>query len=226
MQTIYKLILVGGSSVGVLLSALLLGMQGAAGSASLGMYIDDAAHVRVGDTIKVNVYCTPTSSRVKAFECKLRFDKTKLNALQVTEGDFFKPYQTFFNAGTIDNPNGRIVNIYNLIVGQGYKETNGIVFNVTFNAIHTGYVNITFYDVGITNETQYIQNYAVNYTNLFIYSRYDINWDRTVNVQDIIQAANRYGQTGTPGWIDEDINNDGKISVLDLVLIAVNYGAY
>ncbi|HVQ00730.1 MAG TPA: hypothetical protein VMT57_04375, partial [Candidatus Thermoplasmatota archaeon] len=68
--------------------------------------------------------CSPARP-VKGFELKVAFNPTYLKVDNVTEGDFFQGYSTFFNNGTIDNQAGTIINVYDLIVGQGNVTTNG-----------------------------------------------------------------------------------------------------
>lgn len=213
----------GVGAVAVVMGALLFGMQGQAGATTLNVTIP-AGTYRQGDTINVSILCTP-ATYVKAWECKLMFNKNVLNAIQVREGSFFSGYQTFFNAGIIDNAQGRIVNMYDLIVGPGNVTVANAIITITFQAVGYGSSNISLYDVGITNETMYIPSSFTN-ASIFIYSPYDMNVDKTVNIQDILDVANHYGETGAPGWIKEDINKDGKVKVLDLVLVSTHWGAY
>lgn len=50
--------------------------------------------------------------------------------------------------------------------------------------------------------------------------------DWTVNVLDLIRVARKFGQAGfPPGSIPEDINKDGKINILDIILVVVNIDA-
>lgn len=48
----------------------------------------------------------------------------------------------------------------------------------------------------------------------------DVNCDGRVNVLDMVLIGQRWGETGTPGWIREDINGDGCINILDMVLLS------
>ena len=48
---------------------------------------------------------------------------------------------------------------------------------------------------------------------------YDINMDGTVNKKDFISLKKHYGETGQPGWIREDVDNNGIIQILDSILI-------
>ena len=47
----------------------------------------------------------------------------------------------------------------------------------------------------------------------------DANGDGVVNVLDMILIAQHWGETGSSGWIPEDVSKDGAISVLDMVMI-------
>lgn len=177
-----------------------------------------------GQTFTVTVYCSPTRP-VKSYEFKVNYDKNVVKALSVTEGNFFSGYQTFFSPGIIDNTNGNIKNIYNLIVGAGTVVNPGNFVIITFEALNYGLVNITLTNLGVTNETAYI---PVTLTNgvVNIYSSYDMNLDRTINLLDLMDVASYYGQTGAPGWIKQDINKDGQIKVLDLVILSAHWGPY
>jgi hypothetical protein len=210
-------------SVAVVIGILLFGTQGQAGVTTLTVNVITGEY-RQGDTINVSIVCVP-DSYVKAWECKLNFNDNVLNAIQVEEGNFFSGYDTFFNAGIIDNNNGTIINMYNLIMGQGNVTGVGTLVDITFHAVGCGLSNISLYDVGVTNETMYVLSEFIN-TSVFIYSQYDMNCDQVVNLQDIILVACHYGETGEPGWIPEDVDEDGEIRIIDLVLVLLHWGEY
>ena len=115
----------------------------------------DKTVTEIGQSVEVLIKCHPTSP-IKAFEFKVKFNSTLYRAEAVTEGDFFSGYQTFFNAGIIDNEAGTIINIYNLIVGQGNITKDGTLVKITFTCLQVQSSPLVLYDVGLTNETQYI----------------------------------------------------------------------
>ena len=51
---------------------------------------------------------------------------------------------------------------------------------------------------------------------------YDVNGDGIVDYEDLRCIDDHYGETGTPGWIPEDVNKDGIINVLDSTLVSNN----
>jgi hypothetical protein len=189
--------------------------------------VNESGIYHIGDTMIVSISCNPNGKWVKGWECKLNFNKNVVQATAVTEGNFFKPpYTTFFNPGIINNTQGKIINIYNLVVGSGNVTANKYLFNVTFTVIGYGYSNISLSNLGLVNETQYITEVTLNNASLFVYSPYDLDNNKIVNLQDILSVSNHYGETGTPGWIIQDVNKDGQIRILDLVLVATHWGPY
>ncbi len=113
--------------------------------------------VNASESFMVTVDCLPDQP-VKAFELKIRFNPSLLQATSVSQGDFFSDYETtFFNPGVIDNVAGTIVNIYDLIVGPGNVTTPGSFLIINFTARSTsGASSVSLYDVRVTNETDYI----------------------------------------------------------------------
>ena len=113
-------------------------------------------NVSTGESFNVSVYCEPLQP-IKSFEFKLLYDSSLLQVNSVTEGDIFDGYTTFFNPGIIDNYAGSIVDIYGLILGSGNVSNPGTLVNISLTAKSTvGSSLLNLYDVGLTNETEYI----------------------------------------------------------------------
>lgn len=55
------------------------------------------------------------------------------------------------------------------------------------------------------------------------YPDWDVNRDGNVNVLDMVQVEQRWGETGAPHWIREDVNRDGSVNVLDMILIGQHW---
>lgn len=53
---------------------------------------------------------------------------------------------------------------------------------------------------------------------------WDVNQDGVTNYLDMIRVGNRYGESGSAGWIREDVNADGTVNYLDMILIGNHYG--
>ena len=121
------------------------------------VYINPASRtVSAGQTFTLNVSCTPGQS-IKSYEFKVSFNPTLLQANSVTEGNIFNGYTTFFNAGTINNTAGTIVDVYGLILGAGGVSSPGNCAYISFTAhLASGTSTVGLYNVGVTNETAYV----------------------------------------------------------------------
>ncbi len=127
--------------------------------------------VFVGDNFSVDIYCVPDKP-IKAFEFKMLFNATLIEANSVAEGDIFNSYSTFFNSGIINNTEGSIINVFGLIIGQGNVTDPGNLVTISFSSkSDIGNSTLDLYDVGITNETSYISiltndgNITIDYPN-------------------------------------------------------------
>jgi hypothetical protein len=68
-------------------------------------------------------------------------------------------------------------------------------------------------------------NAASSSTRLFsMFSNWDVNSDFKGSLLDIVMVSNQYSAAGNPGWIREDVDNNGVINVLDLNLVSGHYG--
>jgi hypothetical protein len=125
--------------------------------------------VSSGDNFIVNVSCAPGQA-IKSFEIKLSFNPSLLQVNSVTEGNIFSGYSTYFNAGTINNTAGTVVDVYGLIVGSGNVTGNGTFVSISLTAKSvSGTSTLGLYDVGVTNETTYVPISVNNGTVRFIY---------------------------------------------------------
>lgn len=113
--------------------------------------------VFAGDTVSIAVVCSPQQA-IKAFELKVSFDPSLLQAITVSEGDMFETFTTFFSAGIINNTAGTIVDIYDLIIGVGNVTNTGtlVVMNFTATSLN-GTSPLSLYDVQVTNESDYLE---------------------------------------------------------------------
>ncbi len=163
--------------------------------------------VSSGNYFNVYVNCTP-GQPIKSFEFKISYDASLLQANTVSEGGIFNGYTTFFNAGTINNTAGTIVDIYGLIMGSGNVSDPGSFVNLNFSAKNsTGSSQITIYDVGITNEIEYIPITVNNGT---------VQVDATP--PNIIDNSPTSGYTGDiyifNASITDNVNSAGELTVL------------
>jgi hypothetical protein len=53
---------------------------------------------------------------------------------------------------------------------------------------------------------------------------WDLNGDHVCNIGDVVKVGLRWGETGAPGWIPEDVSPNGVINIGDIVVIGLNWG--
>ena len=112
--------------------------------------------VSPNESFTLFIFCQPHQA-IKSYELSISFDETLLQVNEVVEGDLFDGLTTFFNAGTIDNENGRIKQVYGLIIGPGNVTESGSLVEISFTSQNSiGSAQVSLYNVGITNETSYI----------------------------------------------------------------------
>ena len=121
-----------------------------------------------------------------------------LEAVEVTEGDFLKSDggDTFFGGGTIDNAAGKIATIFSTRISENSSSGTGTLLSVIFKAKAAGETQVT------------LENFD------FISITDDII--PTVH-PNITITVGEY-----PAW---DVNQDGRVSILDLILVARDLGS-
>lgn len=185
--------------------------------------IQDEAISYVGQQFNITINCYPTEP-IKAYELKLSYDPTVLQADLVTEGNIFNGYETFFSRGVINNVTGNITNIYGLILGaNGNTSSSGSLVKIQFTCKQVKLSTIRLYDVGITNESEYIPITVSNVV-VSLNNDYDVNQDNQCNLQDILEVAMHYGEQGTPGWIRADVSKNGVVDIPDFLYVSRHYG--
>jgi len=123
-------------------------------------------------------------------------------------------------------------NVQNVSISIMYPDSSTV--NTTMNRkTHTDtyYYNTTFSTPGNfsfsiwANDTN--NNQATSDIFYFILPpNWDINYDRICSMEDLIGTSECYGEQGHPGWIREDIDNDGGIFVFDLVVLSNHYQCF
>lgn len=90
------------------------------------------------------------------------------------------------------------------------------------------YVNTTLNEIGnysmiLETEDEYGNTNVSSQKNFFLAPNWDVNIDGKCNLLDLHSISAVYGENGKNGWIREDVDNNGKITVLDLALISEQY---
>jgi hypothetical protein len=104
---------------------------------------------------------------------------------------------------------------------------NDSTVNVSMNAAggNQFYYNTTFSSFGIYNYEIFAKDTSENSDKTIsdsftLYANWDVNKDGVCDNLDLVAISNVYGSTGEPGWLREDVDNNGVVQVLDLSIVS------
>jgi len=115
------------------------------------------------------------------------------------------------------------------------QRPDGFFDNVTMQVYGSGHYyyqsSVAFSSVG--NYSYHIRTSDthgnINTSNVVLFSilpNWDINEDGYCTILDFVLVSNRYYENGDNGWIREDVDNNGIISLSDMIYISNHYGQY
>ena len=153
-------------------------------------------NVRVGGTFTLHLNSEKVTD-LAGWQFGIVFDPAVLEALEVSEGDFLKRQggTTFFRQGRIDNAAGKITGLSSALISEKGVSGTGTLLSVTFAAKAVGETQVTLQDL----EFGSIDGKVIPI----------VPDEIVINVRD------------QPAW---DVNQDGRISILDLILVARRLG--
>ena len=166
------------------------------GPPSVG-YIFSPTPIHVGDTFTFNIRAE-NAFDMAGWQFDIAFDPAVLEAIDVSEGDFLKTDDgnTLFQSGSIDNAAGKIEGLGAIHLSTQGVTGTGTVLQVMFKAKSPGETELA------------LQNFEfAAITGDYI----------PVEPQQIRITVEEQLATG-------DVNRDGRVSILDLVLIAQQLG--
>ena len=153
--------------------------------------------IHTGDTFTLNIHAENVID-LAGWQFDINFDPALLEAISVTEGNFLKAdgVGTFFQGGSIDNAAGKITQLSAArLSSQGVTGT-GTLLQVTFKAKSVGETELA------------LQNFEF----------------AAITGQQIAAVSQPIRITVEERLATGDVNGDGRISILDLVLIAQQLG--
>ena len=125
------------------------------------------------------------------------FDPAALEAINVSEGDFLKrDSATLFQSGTIDNAVGKITGISAIRLSTRGASGSGTLLQVTFKAKSGGETEVA------------LQNFEFG----------------TITGENLPAGPHQIRIAVEGRLVTGDVNRDGKVSILDLILIAQQLG--
>ena len=160
----------------------------------------DTTQVGVGDTFTVRLM-TENIDDLAGWQTDIVFNKSVLRALSVTEGDFLKQGDgnTYFGRGTIDNNTGKITGVRVVQLDRGEMSRQGTLLSIRFTAIGNGESRLT------------VDNFQAGTR----------RGERVHTIPPELAIVVGGDASGALAW---DVNGDGATNVLDMVLVAQDFG--
>ena len=193
---------------------------------SVGYTFSDSK-IHVGDTFTLNFNAEDVID-LAGWQFDIAFDPAVLEAVEVNEGDFLKTNggTTFFQEGTIDNTTGKITGLNAIRFNEDGATGTGTLLSVTFLTKAEGETQLTLNNFQFGSATG--EPIAVAPPQVVI----------TIERQLATGDVNRDGQVNVLDMIlvsrhfgedasanpQADVNNDGIINIQDLILVAQHLG--
>ena len=153
--------------------------------------------IHTGDTFTLDILAENITN-LAGWQFDIAFDPAILEAINVTEGDFLKTDggTTFFQSGSIDNASGKITGLSAArLSAQGVSGT-GVLLQVRFKAKSGGETELA------------LQNFEFG----------------TITGENIPAGPHEIRITVEGQLATGDVNRDGRVSILDLILVAQQLG--
>ena len=194
----------------------------------------DKKFVWPGDNFTVSVLVQPAvGAEVAGVQFDLSFNKLALKVNEITEGPFFFKNAggtyagSFFNAGTIINGSGKLEDVFGAILGQGQFVSSAGVFAqircTALNPLQTSAFALSGVVIGSRAGVS-LPLGSITLEQVSVLSLSDLNSDGVVDDDDIGVLLDFFGDSGAPGWVPADINRDGNVNILDLILLGQDFG--
>ncbi len=153
--------------------------------------------IDAGDTFTLEIKAEDIHN-LAGWQFDMAYDSTVLEAVEVNEGDFLKTggETTFFQRGTIENRAGKIKGLSAARLGEDGVSGTGILLSVTFTAKSAGQTQLKLDNFQLAAITG---------------KPIDAGPQEVVITVGGVQAAG-------------DVNRDGQVSILDMVLVARHFG--
>ncbi len=157
------------------------------------------------------------------------FDPAILEVINVIEGNFLKMggANTFFQTGTINNATGRITGFTAARTSPGGISGTGILLQVTFTAKAAGETDLTLRNVEFGHPTGALIPAGPHQIHITVGGRIATGDVNRDGIVTILDLILIARQLGqrVSANAPADLNGDGSVSILDLILAARNLGS-
>ena len=160
-------------------------------------YVFSQPIIDAGDTFTLEIWAEDIYN-LAGWQFDIVFDPTVLEAVAVSEGDFLNPEgnSTFFRKGRIDNTTGKITELSSTRLSEEGVSGTGTLLSVIFTAKTTGQTQLRLDNFQLAAIT---------------------GKPIEAGPHEVVVTVEEQHTTG-------DVNRDGQVSILDMVLVARHFG--
>ena len=185
------------------------------------------APVHMDDTFTLDIWAENVFD-LAGWQFDLAFGPSVLEAIEVSEGDFLKTDggTVFFQAGRIDNASGKITGIRAARLTDSGVSGSGSLIQVEFEAKSGGETEVALHNFKFGSSTGEIIPAGPHEIHLAVEDRLPTGDVNRDGDIDILDLILVARQLGksVPADSPEDINGDGIINIFDLTLVAQGIG--
>ena len=183
--------------------------------------------IHVGDTFTLDIRAENVPD-LAGWQFDIVFDAAALKAIEVNEGEFLKTggATTFFQRGTINNTAGRIRGLSSAsLSGEGVTGT-GALLSVTFSAKTDGQTQLVLHNLQFGSSTGQAIPAEPRKTVIVVEERLTTGDINRDGQVSILDMILIAKHLGetAPTNSEVDVNDDGVVSILDLILVAQHMG--
>jgi len=179
--------------------------------------------IHTGDTFTLDISAKDIFD-LAGWQFDIAFDPAALEAINVSEGDFLKTDggTTFFQGGSIDNAGGKITGLNAARLSTQGVNGTGTLLQVRFKAKSTGDTELTLQNFQFGSVTGYSIPAGPHQVRIAVEEQLAMGDVNRDGVVSILDLILVAQQLGKRVSVGSavDVNGDGVVSILDLILVS------
>ena len=183
--------------------------------------------IHTGDTFTLDLSVVDVYD-LAGWQFDITFDPALLEAVEVKEGDFLKTRggATFFQKGKINNATGKIIGLSSARLSEGSVDGTGTLLSISFKAKTAGATQLTLRNLQFADVTGTPIPTEFHEVEIVIGGHLTTGDVNRDGQVSILDMVLVAQRLGksVPSGSEVDINGDGIINVLDLILVSQNMG--
>ena len=190
-------------------------------------YVVSKTPIHTGDTFTLDISAA-TVFDMAGWQFDITFDPAALEAINVTEGNFLKTAggTTFFQGGSIDNASGKITGLSAIRLSDPGVSGTGPLLQVQFKAKSAGETELALHNFQFGDSTGESFPAGPHQTRIVVEGQLATGDVNRDGQVSVLDLILISRQLGkrVPAGSPVDLNRDGIVSILDLILTAQSLG--